>query len=222
MRQRIIAALLRLYPAAWRLEYGPELRGVLEDRPLGARTVANVVRGGLWQRLRSAEPWMVMGLPLMVFGFAGMTRQIVAPPAYAPGVEDPGSWPGAIIGLLILMGCGCWTVLRHDGTLPRAGVQVVKMGLLFDVPFFLVALLMGTGVLDVIVLGPGDSPTTFAEHGFAITAYGRDGVAAFVYTPLGLLLTHLGGLVDCWIFGALGGAVGRAIRRRPMPSIPAP
>jgi hypothetical protein len=223
MKPRLIAALLRLYPAAWRREYGPELRGVLEDRPLQPGTIPNVVWGGLRQRLHQTEPWVVMGLALMVVAVVILAGYIVAPPPYTPGTEHPHpTWPGSFIGIVVLMGCGCWTVLRHGGTLPGAGLQTMKMGLLGSAPVFVVALLTWTGVLGVIVVGPGDAPTTFAEHGFAITAYGEDGVPAFIYTPLGAVLMQLAGLVDCWIFGAIGGAVGRAVRHRPLPSIPVP
>ena len=217
MKDRLIAALLRLYPAAWRREYGPELRGVLEDRPLGARAVANVLWGGLGQRICTAEPWAVMGLAFVVVIAVFLTGQIVSPPPYPPGAERGVYWLASVAIMLVLMGCGCWTVMRHGGTLPRAGLQTVKMGLVGNVPYFLVALLMWSGALGVIVLGPGDAPTTFAEHGFAITVYGTGGTPAFIFTPLGLVVTHLVNLVDCWIFGAIGGAIGRAIRHRPVP-----
>lgn len=220
MKPRLIAALLRLYPAAWRREYGPELQGVLEDRPLGARTIANVVWGGLRQRVRTGEPWAVMGLALLVVITVFLTKQILSPPPYWPGVERGVYWPANIVVMLVLMGCGCWTVLRHGGTLPRAGLQTMKMGLVANLPYFLVALLMWSGALGVIVIGAGDTPTTFAEHGFAITVYGTDGTSAFIFTPFGLVATHLANLVDCWIFGTIGGAVGRAIRHWPPPRIP--
>jgi hypothetical protein len=220
MKHRVIAALLSLYPTAWRREYGPELRGVLEDRPLHARTITNVLWGGLRQRLHRTEPWVVMGLALMVLVVSILAGYVMAPPPYTPGMEHShGSWPGSLIGIVVLMGCGCWTVLRHGGTLPGAGLQTMKMGLLGSVPVFVVALLIWTGVLGVIVLGPGDAPTTFAEHGFTIAAYGEDGVSAFIFTPLGAVLMQLAGLVDCWLFGAIGGAIGRAIRHRPLPQI---
>lgn len=226
MKHRVIEALLRLYPAAWRREYGPELRGVLEDRPLGRWTVVNVVRGGVWQRLRSAEPWVVMGLPLAALVVVGLTWQIVAPPPYSVQMEQPGGPRGTLVTFLVFTllfgGCGCWTVLRHGGTLPRAGVQAMKMGLLAGSPVLLMGLLMMTGALGVIVLGPGDGPTTFAEHGFAITFYGENGVVPFMYSPAGLVLGQFIDLAPKWMIGAIGGAIGRAIRHRPLPPIPVP
>ncbi len=43
----MIALLLRLYPARWRVRYGDEFVAVLEERPLGPFDVADVVLGAL-------------------------------------------------------------------------------------------------------------------------------------------------------------------------------
>lgn len=216
MKQRIVSALLRLYPAAWRQEYGPEFRHLLEALEPRVRTVADIVWNGLRQRLRATEPWLLLGLPLMLFTMLVATVSIVAPPPYSPA-QDPLHEPTAfklileLAWLSLTAGCGLWTVLRSGGTLPHAGWQTVKMGLLRAVPAFVVAILMATGALGVIVIGPGDTPTTFAQHGFALTVASAEGVAP---NPEFLLLTVIGGLIDCWIFGALGGVVGRLIRRK--------
>ena len=58
----IVGALLSLYPAEWRREdLGPELSDLLHSQPLGARVVVDVLFGGLRQRVRSAEPWVMPG-----------------------------------------------------------------------------------------------------------------------------------------------------------------
>ena len=49
----VVVALLRIYPAAWRREYGVELKGILLGRPLGTREIADVAWNGVWQRARS-------------------------------------------------------------------------------------------------------------------------------------------------------------------------
>ncbi|MEX2184705.1 MAG: hypothetical protein WEC14_09685, partial [Chloroflexota bacterium] len=43
----MIALLLRLYPARWRVRYGDEFAAVLQDRPLGPFDVADVLLGAL-------------------------------------------------------------------------------------------------------------------------------------------------------------------------------
>ncbi len=66
MKNRIIAALLRLYPAAWRSEYGAELTDTLLARPLGLRVIADVLWNGLLQRARTAEPSTILGVAAML------------------------------------------------------------------------------------------------------------------------------------------------------------
>ena len=64
-KQRIVAALLRLYPAAWRQEYGGEFEDLLLARPLTAAVAADVVFNGLRQRLRATEPATFLGLLML-------------------------------------------------------------------------------------------------------------------------------------------------------------
>jgi hypothetical protein len=80
---RLISILLRIYPASWRQEYGPELRHVLETRPLDAAAVFDVGWNGTRQRLCSAEPSMMFGVPMTLIVTAIFGLMIVAPPAYA-------------------------------------------------------------------------------------------------------------------------------------------
>ena len=71
VKRWIVTALLRLYPTAWRSEYGPELEGMLLARPLGPCVVADVLWNGLWQRARIAEPSTIMGLASILVILAG-------------------------------------------------------------------------------------------------------------------------------------------------------
>jgi len=221
MKHSLIKALLRLYPRAWRAEYGPELCGVLEARPLTARAAANVLWSGLRQRVRSTEPWVLMGLALMPVSCASIVRTIIAPAPYSPNLEfSPYSLPPVAIPMVLLFefgllgGCGCWTVLRHGGTLPRAGLAAIKMQLLNNGPWLLLALLIGVGALDVITLGPGDTPTTFAQHGFTYTFYSAQHKVPAAW----MVVIRLAGPFDAWILGALGGLVGRKLARRHSPA----
>ena len=61
-RQQLAEALLRVYPAAWRREYGEELFDISISRPLTWRVAANVLGAGLRQRIREAEPATVLGV----------------------------------------------------------------------------------------------------------------------------------------------------------------
>ena len=220
MKHRIIAVLLRIYPAVWRKEYGAELRYILEARDLQSRTVVNVVWGGVRQRLRATEPWVLLGLPLMLLMTLLITLSIVAPPPYSPA-QDFAHIPAsvqfriALVWASLTMGCGLWTVVRSGGTLPHAGLQTMKMGILRGIPVIFLATLMATGALGVIVIGPGDAPTTFADHGFAITFPSAEGIAP---DPVVFFLTPIVGLIDCWIFGAIGGIFGRLIRTKLQPA----
>ena len=60
-------------------------------------------------------------------------------------------------------------------------------------------------------IGTGDIPTTFREHGFALTYYSElrqsPGSLAVVLAPL----ARLG---ESWVWGAVGGLLGRTIARR--------
>ena len=66
----LIAALLRIYPAAWRREYGAELTAILQGRPLGLRVMTDVLWNGLRLRVRAAEPSTILGLASMLFMLA--------------------------------------------------------------------------------------------------------------------------------------------------------
>jgi hypothetical protein len=68
----VIRFLLRLYPAAWRKEYGEEFAEVLQSRRLSLRIVADVLASAAWQRLRHAPLWIVVGVCLMVTNIGGM------------------------------------------------------------------------------------------------------------------------------------------------------
>ena len=61
-KQWIVTALLRLYPAAWRAEYGPELTAILLARPLSPRVIGDVMWNGSKQSAQAAEPSTILGL----------------------------------------------------------------------------------------------------------------------------------------------------------------
>lgn len=51
LRERAIWLLLRIYPAAWRHEFGAEFEELLKRAPLGVPVIANVMAGALGERV---------------------------------------------------------------------------------------------------------------------------------------------------------------------------
>lgn len=217
---RMVTALLRLYPAAWRREYGPELADMLLAHPLDARIMGDVLLNGLRQRVRTAEPSTLLGLAAMLVILAGLVWNIAAPPLSGHGLaallrESSKTLPTVIaiplaseLYVLLLVGCGCWTNLRHHGTLSRSGMAAMKLSFIAGLPLVLAGTLILFGVLSVIVLGPGDAPTTFAEHGFTYTYYNAQHHAP---APLAVLSAPLVRLPESWLWGVLGGQLGRRL-----------
>ena len=213
-KDRIVRALLFLYPAEWRREYGPELTDLLQSRPLNARTIADVLFGGLRQRARSAEPWLILGtaalfviagqfawsLATATGGGDGLTA-LVRPsgmtfPTYTvvpmAGIEVGNGYQLDLYAFLLLA-CGWWTAARHRcGTLSRSGFAAVKLTLLAGFPIFIAGLMMLTGARG--------TPPSALE---VMTA------------PVFMLPQH-------WLFGYMGGAMARPlsrfVRRRPTTS----
>ena len=221
MKQRIVTVLLGLYPAAWRSEYGPELSDVLLARPLGARIITDVLWNGLRQRVRNAGPSTLAGLAVMLVILTGIGWNIAAPQPYGrdwTGLLQPSSMtlPTIIVKplaselyVLFLVGCGCWISLRGGETV-SPGVAAMRISFIAGVPIMLAGALILFGVMDVVVLGPGDTPTTFHEHGFAYTYYSAERQAP---SALAVLVSPLFRLPASWIWGTVGGGLGRWISR---------
>ncbi len=222
IKLRIVRTLLRVYPPAWRGEYGSELSDILLARRLDARAIGDVLWSGLRQRIRSAEPSTLFGCAAMLVILAGVVWNIAAPPPAGHGLpallqESSKTLPTVIVKplasgfyVLFLVGCGCWTHLRDRGTLSRSGVAAMRMSFIAGIPVMAVGVLMLAGILGVIVLGPGEMPTTFYEHGFTYTYYNAQ---HHPLGPLGVLSSPLFKLPESWIWGMVGGQVGRAISR---------
>jgi hypothetical protein len=196
-KQRLVTALLRLYPAAWRSEYGAELTDLLLSRPLGPRVIADVLWNGCRQRARTAEPSTILGLVAMLvilsgFVFMGATygrtwTALMQPsPRTFPPVAVMAS--GLFVSLLVL--CGCWTHLRHGGRARRAGVAAMRMGFIAGIPIMLAGVLMMAGLLELTFVGSGLTPPA----------------------PWAVLIAPLVRLPEFWLWGAIGGKLGKQIR----------
>jgi hypothetical protein len=232
MKNWIIRTLLHLYPAKWRREYGAELTDMLLARPLTATIVGDVFRSALWQHLRVAEISTLVGLAMLLVMLNGFVWNIVAPAVYGSEASMllQNLW-GSNLYILLLVGCGLWTHLRHRGKLDQSGLAAVKISFLAGMPVMLAGALMFFGVLGVTVLGPGDIPTTFHQHGFTYTYYDATlrscwirvqeptstlkaiQSAACPPAPLGVLVAPLFSLPAAALWGMVGGLMGRWIAR---------
>ncbi|MFA5910558.1 MAG: hypothetical protein WC815_17390 [Vicinamibacterales bacterium] len=220
IRDRVVTLLLRLYPSAWRSEYGPELTDMLLTRPLGANIIADVLLSGLRERVRSVEPSTVMGLIVMLVILSGVLWNIAAPQPYGHASTEllqpsTKTLPTITVRplaseayLLFLMGFACWINLRRGGKVSQSGVAAMRICFIAGLPIMLAGILMGFGVLSLVVLGPGDVPTTFHEHGLTYTYYSAHPNSP---APLSVIASPLFRLPESWIWGTLGGWLGHRI-----------
>jgi hypothetical protein len=222
LKPRIVAALVRVYPAEWRDEYGPELTDMLLADRLDARTIGDVLWNGARQRIRTAAPSTIFGVAVMLAILAALVSNIVAPALDGRGLTDvlrPSSktWPTVMVRpfeselyVLILVCCGCWTHLRHRGTLLQSGVAAMRLGFIAGIPVMLAGILMLFGILDVVVLEPGQARTMFHGHGLTYTYYAANHLRL---NPFGVFVSPLFRLPESWLWGLLGGLLGRRILR---------
>jgi hypothetical protein len=200
-KQWIVAALLRLYPAAWRSEYGPELQEILLARPLSPRVIGDLTLNALRQRAQGPEPSTILGLASMLvilIGFVltggsyGRDWTALLQPSSKTFPTVTVTFLASEVYVLLLVGCGCWTHLRHGGTANQSGVAAVRMSLIAAIPILLGALLMMSGLISLRSLGPHLPPPS----------------------SLAILVSPLARLPESWIWGALGGQLGKWNARR--------
>ena len=190
--------LLHLYPAAWRREYGAELMHVLLARPLTTGVAGDVLSGALRQRVRAGEPAMYLGLALiLVVVFSLVRNQSILSPT-------------SNLYVMILLGCGVWTHLRHGGKLSQSGWAAMKISFIAGIPVMVAGLLMLFGVTDAhftqdrcwLRVSDASSPLHALQSATCPPA------------PLGVSLSPLFVLPWSWVWGIGGGALGREIARR--------
>jgi hypothetical protein len=193
-KEWVVAVLLRLYPAAWRSEYGPELVDVLLARPLGPRVVGNVLWNGLRQRAPAATPSTIIGLSWMLWFVIGLVVEgggAMLRPSHRTFPPVAVTFVSSYQFVYMLIFCGCWTHLRYGGTARRSGLAAMRVGFITGIPIMVAAVLMMFGLL---------------EPGFA-------GVQLPRPSPWAILIAPLARLPECWIWGALGGQLGKPIAR---------
>jgi hypothetical protein len=152
MKRWAVWALIHLYPARWRSEYGAELEDVLLRRPLGLRELLNVAANALWQQCRDGEPWLVLGVPLALLSLVGCIEVVCGMPfaARPRGVKVASS----IDQLLLLLATGYWTMERRGRA---AGRAAIKLNLLVCAPLALLGLCAMAGLFQIKTVDNGAS-----------------------------------------------------------------
>ena len=199
-KQWIVTALLRLYPAAWRAEYGPELTAILLAHPLSPRVIGDVMWNGSKQSAQAAEPSTILGLAslLVVLTFVltggsyGRRWILLVQPTTKTLPTVNVTFMSSGYYVLLLIWCGCWTYLRHRGKVNQSGVAGVRMSLIAAIPLMFGGLLMMFGLIGPTLLGPHFEPSA----------------------SWAVLAAPLFRLPDSWLWAALGGQLGKWIARR--------
>lgn len=221
MRKMLISWLLRLYPKAWRKEYGPELSDMLFARPLTGRVVGDVVRSAMWQRTRAtdAATWVGIGFMLAITG--AIAANIFQPPPYvwAPGqsmaerpeladhvqlVQRP---MGSELFVLVMAGIGFWSALRGK---PQPARAAIRVWLIASIPIAVTGLLILSGALDYVELLPGQSPRPFDERGLVYVVYEAP-LGLPVSAPVVFLLSPLLRLPGACLWSVVGASFGRKL-----------
>jgi hypothetical protein len=186
MKRRLIAFLIRLYPARWRSEYGAEFAGLLAARPLIMREFCNVVAHAAWQQLRLQEPWLLLGIPFTTLSIIGCARVVAGMPFAAQ--EHDRNFAGAV-ALWAFFATGYWTMWRKR---KGAGRAAIWFNLLAAAPYFLLGLASVAGLVPIRTVDAGASVNYW--RGVLLTA------PFFQIAVAGL-------------FGWLGGLAARLVRR---------
>ena len=199
----IALALLRLYPAQWRREYGSELRDLVLARPITVGAMADLAWNGLRQRGRDTAPSTILGVASMLVVSNGV---VLAGGSYAQNwmaVIRPSSMTFPTITVtflasnlyaLLLMVCGGWTHLRRNGSAHASGVAAMRMSLFAGAPVILGGALLALGVIDIRFVEPA--------------VQGAPNAWAMMAAPLARL-------PESWMWGAVGACLAHwAVTRR--------
>jgi hypothetical protein len=205
LRQRLANALVRIYPAAWRREYGEELLDMLVARPLTWRIVADVLGTGLRQRIRAAEPATVLGVAAVavLLSQLALTAAGYRTPATAMLRPTDMTFPTVAASFMVssvytwlLIACGWWTASRHPGySAKRCGMATMRMSLIGGIPVLIAGVLLAADAITATQVGLGEaSPMSLA-----------------------VIVAPLARLPEAWLYGWMGAALqcARARSRKP-------
>jgi hypothetical protein len=122
INRMIIKALLKLFPAKWRSEYGVELSFLVEREPLKPSIVWDLLRSGFVERVRMRPIWVTPALLLALWSLVGMGANTIR--AMSPEIYNL-FWRGF---LLWEVGLGFWFRRRGSVMPGRATAYAVLLG----------------------------------------------------------------------------------------------
>jgi hypothetical protein len=109
----MIHLLLRIYPAAWRVEYGDEFAALLLSKPLTAPIIANVILCGFRERLRQSDPAIFCGI---AFTFLFMCLGLFS--IFRGGTSGVFLWFGDLLLIFVLAATvAAWSACRRKSVL---------------------------------------------------------------------------------------------------------
>jgi hypothetical protein len=202
-REQIVDRLLRLYPVAWRNEYGDELRDILVDRRLTAGIAADVVWSALRERVRTAAPSTVLGLPSLLVVLSGFLLPPFSNGWITTNVLSPTfmTFPTFVVTFMtsqvytvLLILCGWWTRRRYQYSPKRCGVAAMRMSLISGFPVVVAGVLLTAGAIQVQDI-----------------SIGRIQPMPFV-----VLMAPIVRLPEYWIYGFIGGLLAQRSLHRPI------
>jgi len=206
-RPFLARVLVAFYPLVWRREYGPELTEILVRRAITFSVIANVIGSALWQRGRTVRPSTVLGLVSMsvVLGRFMLTPTALGPhwttllqPVATTFPPVAIMFVTADVYVLCMVGCGCWTYLRDAGPLRASAIAAMRMSLIAGVPIMVYSLmLMFGGAVDLMFIGSQ-----------------RVGPLPWL-----MLISPVLRLPEGWIWGIVGGLLGRWLTRSRQPAV---
>ena len=201
IRPRIIRGLLRLYPSAWRAEYGGELGALLSRIFLTPSVVVNVIVSATRERLRSDAIWKICGICLFAWTTLGIALNNTAPIS-----QKNYEWYGHLWSIIVLV-TGSITVLRRTGASPSwAAVKAATLGSLPE----LLALMAWTAGFFHPLVTRATGPYQLLEVRLALfdTTFPTVPQPHFVILMLYIAVV----LIRAALIGFVGGLVGRVIQ----------
>jgi F0F1-type ATP synthase assembly protein I len=124
----MIRLLLRIYPAAWRAEYGDEFAALLRSKPLTASVIANVILSGFRERLRQSDPAIFCGIAFtLLFLCLGLFN------IFRGSTSGLFLWSGDLLLILVLAGTvAAWSAYRRKGVL-QSCLAALKAGYVLSI-----------------------------------------------------------------------------------------